>query len=323
VWSHLLIIVIIPWLLRMYGCVEPYKPPWGGGKAAVQMVRVKQVKKKKKRKKFILRTDAAIIFKVPDLDESKIIEEVEEMTQVRYVANASAAHGKLGDGDASTPGWQDGFKDGEVRFIRMEYQGSGWDDGMDAMTRADMNFLEKFRELSGGMKVSDHAESHAIHLLRKYPKGMAPPFVYMTGDRGISVSGRDCKIMRDYLMEGGMLFADCASPEWDRNFRGFIQQVLPGNPLIPIADDDPLFQIPFAFPNGAPPLWHHGGKQAMGVKCKGRWIVFYHPGDVNDAWKTGHSGLDPELAQGAFHLGVNVVYHSFMNYIRETRKYRK
>ena len=90
-----------------------------------------------------------------------------------------------------------------------------------------------------------------------------------------------------------------------------------------IADDDPIFQIPFAFPNGAPSLWHHGGYKAKGVKYRGRWIVFYHPGDINDAWKTGHSGMERDKAQGAFHMGVNIIYYSFMNYLRETRKYRK
>ena len=102
-----------------------------------------------------------------------------------------------------------------------------------------------------------------------------------------------------------------------------IRQVLPGNPLIVIADDDPIFQVPTPFPNGAPPLWHHGGMRALGVKYRDRWVVFYHPGDILDAWKTGHEGLSPELTNAAFELGVNVVYYSFTHYLEMTRKYRK
>ena len=83
----------------------------------------------------------------------------------------------------------------------------------------------------------------------------------------------------------------------------------------PISDDDPIFQIPFTFPNGPPPLWFHGGKQTMGVKYKGRWAVFYFPGDLNDAWKTGHSGIDPTLAEAAVHLGVNIVYYATTRYL--------
>jgi hypothetical protein len=61
----------------------------------------------------------------------------------------------------------------------------------------------------------------------------------------------------------------------------------------------------------------------MGIKHQGRWVVFYHPGDINDAWKTGHSGMDPELVKGAYEMGVNIVYYAFTRYLELTRKYRK
>jgi hypothetical protein len=204
----------------------------------------------------------------------------------------------------------------------MEYTGSHWDDGMDAGSRADVNFLQEFRRLTG-FKVAKKSESHHIGLLRKYDKGFAPPFVYMTGSGGIRVSSRELKVFREYLLDGGMLFADCGSHHWDRSFRGFVRSLFPSKRLVVIADDDPIFQMPYAFPNGAPPLWHHGGMRALGIKHKGRWVVFYHPGDINDAWKTGHSGLRPELAKGAFQMGVNIIYYAFTHYLEETRKYRK
>lgn len=320
--SHILVIIIIPLLLEMYGCVEPYRAPFGGGNPVIQMVRIAKPKKKK-RKKYILRPDSAIYFRRPDFDDSKLLQQVEEDTRLTYQADASSAHGKIGDGAAGVPGWADGFKDGKVRFIRLEYSGENWDDGMDSLSRADMNFLEQFKQLSGGMKIAGNSESHRISLLKKYPKGQAPPFVYMTGSGGIHVSDTDLKILRDYLQDGGMLFADCGSYQWDRSFRSFIMALFPGNSLRIIADDDPIFQMPFGFANGAPPLWHHGGTRAMGIKHKDRWIVFYHPGDINDAWKTGHSGIDQDLARKSYQLGVNVVYYAFMRYLEETRKYRK
>jgi hypothetical protein len=193
---------------------------------------------------------------------------------------------------------------------------------MDAVNRADMNFLEEFNRLTG-FKIATKPESHAIRLLKKYDKGFAPPFVYMTGDGNIDIPDSDRRILRDYLIGGGMLFADCGSAKWDKAFRSFIVSVFPGEPLIQIADDDPLFQMPYTFPNGAPPLWHHGGNRALGMKYKGRWCVFYHPGDINDAWKTGHSGMAPEMAEGAFQMGVNIVYYSFTQYLELTAKYRK
>jgi hypothetical protein len=320
--AHLFLIVVLPWLLRLGGCVDPYRPPWGGGKPQVTTVKVVKKKPKKKRK-FILNPNSKIVLHAPELDDSDLNEQVEELSRVTYVSDPNALFGQLGDGDAKTPGWQDGFKDGIVRFIRLEYRGEDWDDGMDEASAADRNFLKAFRKMSGGMKTATQSESHPIRLLKKYPKGQAPPFVYITGSHHIHVSESDIKVLRTFLQEGSLLFADAGSGHWDRSFRSMIRRVFPGNALVPIPDDDPIFQIPFAFANGAPPFWHHGGKQAMGVKFKNRWVVFYHPGDINDAWKTGHSGMDPDLARKAHEVGVNVVYYSFMRYFEETRKYRK
>ena len=91
-----------------------------------------------------------------------------------------------------------------------------------------------------------------------------------------------------------------------------------------IADDDPIFQIPFTFPNGPPPLWFHGGKQTMGVKYRGRWAVFYFPGDMNDAWKSqGYTDVTPEMRRAAMNLGVNIVYYAFNAWDDAVAKMRK
>ena len=330
--THLLVIVIIPWLISFWGCVEAYRVPKGSGSpqiaGPVKIIKVQRVKKKKK--KFLLNSQSAISFHVPDLDESEVSKNVEEATQLTYKADpsrvlgqGSGPGGKLGAGNAKGPGgWPDGMDNAVVRFIRLEYNGAGWDGGMDAISRADLNFLDAFKKLTG-FKVARQSESHPVALLRKYPKGFAPPFMYMTGNGNITVSAGDVKILRDYLLDGGLLFADCGSPQWDRSFRAFAQVLLPGQSLTVISDDDPIFQFPFTFPNGAPPLWHHGGMRAMGIKHNGRWVVFYHPGDVNDAWKTGHSGMDASLAQAATEMGVNILYYAFTHYLEQTRKYRK
>jgi hypothetical protein len=328
---HLLVIIILPFLLQFVGCVEPYRVPKGSGNPVVALVKVVPVKpKKEKRKQYIVNPNSAISFMVPDLDDSQILKQVDDDTQVTYKADpnrllstlGTAQAGKMGVGGGKQGGWPDGMENARVRFIRMEYAGSGWDDGMDAATRADLNFLDAFQKLTG-FKVSNRPESHPIALLRKYRKGSAPPFVYMTGDGDIRLSGAEIRIMREYLLDGGMLFADCGSAHWDGAFRAVAAQLFPGEKLLTIADDDPLFQVPYAFANGAPPLWHHGGRRALGIRHKGRWVVFYHPGDINDAWKTGHSGMDPRLAEGATQMGVNIIYYAFTQYLEQTRKYRQ
>jgi hypothetical protein len=324
--AHLLFIVILPWLLTFVGCVEPYRVPKGSGDPVVALVKmVKPQPKKKKPKKYILRMDTAIIFHIPDLDESQVFKEVDEQSQITYKTDkwvANARSGKMGQGGGKTGGWPLGMDKGKVRFVRLEHRGPGWDDGMDPISRADVNFLEEFKKLTG-FNVETRGESHPIRLLAKYPKGYAPPFVYLTGEGSFDVPDRELKILRDYLMDGGMLFADCGAPDFGKSFRQLASSLLPGERLVEISDDDPLFREPYVFVNGAPPLWHHDGRRGLGVKYKGRWAVFYHPGDVNDAWKTGNSGMRKDLAEGAFQMGVNVVYYSFTRYLELTAKYRK
>jgi hypothetical protein len=318
---HLLVIVIIPWLLTLWGCVTPYRVPKGSGHPAVAVMAVKKPKKQKK-KEYILNPNSLISFKIPEIDDSEVFQEVEQQTLLTYKATARAKGGPMGRGGGNTGGWPDGMEDHLVRFIRLKYGGSNWDDGMSASEGADRNFLEEFKKLTG-FNVAEEGEAHTIRLLRKYPKGYAPPFVYMTGSGSIRASNRDKEILREYLEDGGMLFADAGSAAFDSSFRGFIRSVLPGKRLLVVADDDPLFQQPYVFPHGAPPLWHHGGFRALGMKHEGRWCVFYHPGDVNDAWKTGHSGISAVQAEEAFQVGVNLVYYAFTQYLEKTRHYRK
>jgi hypothetical protein len=93
-----------------------------------------------------------------------------------------------------------------------------------------------------------------------------------------------------------------------------LSKVLPGKPLIDIPNDDPIYRQPYIFPDGAPPFWHHDGTRARGVRLGDRLAVFYHPGDINDAWKDGHSGASSQVAEQAYRIGINVMYYAFNAY---------
>jgi hypothetical protein len=326
-WSHMLLIVIIPWLMQYIGCRERYNVPQGSGEEAVAAVVqvAKPIKKKKKR--YILNLNSAIILSKPDLDKDSDVEEtVEKASEITYTADTSSAQaraaGKMGKGGGKTGGWPDGVGKDPVRFFRIKHNGPGWDDGMDEASRADMNFMDEFKKVTG-FKIAKTSEARTIQQLRSFDKGFAPPFMYLTGAGSIPVSAADVKVLREYLLDGGMLFADAGSPQFHHSFVALMAAVFPDRQLVTIADDDPIFLAPFTFPNGAPPLWHHGGNKALGVKHQNRWAVFYHPGDINDAWKTGGSGMSRELSQQSYRLGVNIIYHAFTNYLDMTRKHRK
>jgi Domain of unknown function (DUF4159) len=321
--THILIIVIIPWLVQLGGCVEAYKVPKGSGNPVVQMVKMVKPEKKKK-KTMTLRPSSAIIYEIPDLDDTEVDRVMEEQTQVQYQALANASQGKMGKGGGDKGGWPEGMDDYKIRFIRLDHGGNGWDDGMDA-SGADINFLRAFAKNTGFKNIAPKGEKHSIALLAKYPKDGFPPFVYLTGNGSMgSVSSSDRKILRDYCLKGGMLVADAGSPEFHRSFTHFIQSVFPDKPLLDIADDDMLYRLPYVFPEGAPAFWHHGGRRALGMKHESRWMVFYHPGDMNDAWKSaGYTDVTPEMRDAAMQLGINIVYYAFNQWDDAVAKARK
>jgi hypothetical protein len=216
------------------------------------------------------------------------------------------------------------MEDYKIRFIRLEHSGAGWDDGMDA-SGADVNFLRAFAQATGFKKIASKGESHTIAVLKKYPKDAFPPFVFLTGNADMgSVTSTDIKILREYCLNGGMLIADAGSVQFHKSFMYFIHQVFPDKPLIDIADDDMLYQEPYTFPDGAPPFWHLGGKRALGIKHEGRWILFYHPGDMNGAWKSpGYTDVTPEMRDAAMNLGVNLVYYAFNQWNDAVSKAKK
>ncbi|MFT4548759.1 MAG: hypothetical protein ACI8XO_001421 [Verrucomicrobiales bacterium] len=321
--THLLIIVLIPWLLSLRGCVKAYKVPKGSGNPVVAMVKVVKPKKKKK-KTLTLRPNSAIIYETPDLDNTEVDEVMEKKTTLTYEASANAKAGKIGKGGGDKGGWPEGMDDYKIRFIRLDHGGAGWDDGMNE-TNADINFLRAFSQATGFKKIARKGESHSIALLRKYPKDGFPPFVYLTGNDNMGrVSSADTKILRDYCLNGGMLIADAGSARFHSSFAHFIRQVFPDKPLLDIADDDMIYQLPYGFPDGAPAFWHHGGRRAMGIKHDGRWVAFYHPGDMNDAWKSqGYTDVTPEMREAAMNLGVNLIYYAFNQWDDAVSKAKK
>ena len=317
---HVFILFILPWLMSLRGCVDPYYIPEGSGNPVVMLVQAVKPQKKKPRE-YILRPDSPISFDVPDLDDTEIEKEILKETEREYEAQVARV-GKLGQGGGDEGGWPEGMGRHPVRFVRLEYRGREWDDGMGT-EGADRAFLDRFEEVTG-FEAARSSESVRMTQLDDFPKGFAPPFVYFTGDDSINVSRNEIKVLREYLLDGGMLFADAGHRSWDRSFRAFIRQVMPDKRLVDISEDDPIFRYPYNFPDGAPPVWAHGGRKCLGIKHDGRWIVFYHPGDLNDAWKGENvSGLEPHQTEGAFEMGLNIIYYAFTNYLEETKKYRK
>lgn len=312
---HFFFLLVLPLCLK--GCYDEdeYSIPKGDGGGQIQPQQVqKEKKKKKKKKRYTLNPNSEFIFDIPELPDEQLVEELDAESAQTYTATS----GTFGPGKKAggKPGWPNGMDNGKIRFVRLKYSGGDWDQDMGK--GSDYNMLIKIRDWTG-FTIASETEFISIDELenRFRNKKKKPPFVYITGRGGISVTPREKKQLRDYLIrDGGMLFADNGGGNFDRSIRSLLKQVLPNHDLVDIANDDMIYQQPFYFPNGAPPLWHHSGTRALGIKNNGRWIVFYHQGDINDAWKTGASGASPQTQEMAFRLGANVICYAFGEYLK-------
>lgn len=299
-------IIVLPFLIRGCGWERPYPIPDGAGQEQIEVVKVKP---KKIQKKWILSRDSPFLFERPEIDESVVMEEVDKITENQYEAQANP--GKVGVGGGNKGGWPGGMP-GKIRFIRLKYRGGDWDQDMGR--GADDNFLITFKKLTG-FDVEDRTEAKTVDRLRRFPKHRAPPFVYLTGKGGISLSAKDIKTLRWYcLEEGGMIWADNGGGSFDGSFRQLMRRIFPDKQLLDIANDDPIYRQPFGFPSGAPPLWHHSGYRALGIRHNGRWCVFYHQGDMNDAWKD-HGDANEAVSMQSFKMGINIAHYAFTTYL--------
>ena len=286
------------------GCSDIYEMPAGGGQQAqiAQAVKIQKVIKKK----YVVNPYSAISFKVPPIDEIKL--QLQEITQHAYT---------VGYGEGSGAGFAGGTKGGKIRFIRLEYSGGDWDQDMSMFSGA--NLLEQYETRTkqkvfrqGGPPVE---ETRTVSALKAFPAEKSPPFVYLTGERNISISANEAKTLREYLVDKhGMLFIDNGgSGHFHNQVLAMMRLVLPNIRPTHVPLDDTIHRIPYPIPF-LPYVAPHGGKEALGWRVDGRLVAYYHPGDIGDAWADGHAGVKPEITEFCYQLGVNVIFYAHSEY---------
>ncbi len=294
------------WLLvvllgQVRGCHEIYEMPAGGGQqkqAVAQKVQIQKVI----RKKFIINPLSAIKFNVPPIDEVKL--QLDQATEHAYT---------IGYGEGTGAGFAGGTKFGKVRLIRLEYDGGDW--ALNHGVGGDLNMLFEYGILTQ-QKVAEQTESRRVSALAAFPPDKSPPVIFMTGQGSISVGNGDAKVLRDYLLnKHGMLFASAGTGHFHNQFIALMQRVLPDVRPVPIPLDDIIHRAPFPMAR-FPYVVAHGGKEPLGWNVDGRWVCYYHPGDISDAWADGHSGVSPEVYNGCYQLGANVINYGHTEYAK-------
>ncbi|MEI8380618.1 MAG: DUF4159 domain-containing protein [Planctomycetota bacterium] len=280
------------------GCRQIYEMPAGGGqqKTIAQTVKIQKVV----RKKYVVNPYSSIKFSVPPIDEIKL--QLQEVTAHQYV---------VGYGEGTGAGFAGGTQRGKVRLIRLDYDGGDWN--LNFGIGGDNNMLMEYGLLTQ-QKVADKSEAIRISQLASFPKDKSPPLVFLTGQGSISVSNNDIKVLREYLIDKhGLLFASAGSAHFHNQFIALMNRVLPEVRPVPVPLDDSIHRVPFAIPS-IPYVVPHGGKEPLGWSTDGRWLVYYHPGDISDAWADGHSGVSSDIYNGCYQLGANVINYGHVEY---------
>ena len=290
-------ILLVFLLLWVGGCKEIYEMPAGGGeqKQLQQVVKVQKVIKKK----FIINPLSSVIFNPPPIEDIKL--QLLEITKHAY---------KVGYGKGAGAGFSGGSNRGKVRFIRLEYSGGDWDQGIDA----DLNMLVQYN-LRTQHKIAERPETRKVAQLKNFPIGKSPPVVYMTGQKNISMGNSEIATLKEFLIEKhGMLFADNGgSAHWGNQFKGLMSRVLENVAYIRVPLDHPIHRVPYPIPF-LPYVAPHGGRDALAWVVNGRIAAYYHPGDIGDAWADDHAGVPTQIWEACYQLGTNVIFYAHAEY---------
>ncbi len=135
------------------------------------------------------------------------------------------------------------------------------------------------------------------------------PYLYMTGHGNVRWSDDDLVTLRRYLLQGGFLHAD-DNYGMDVSLRRELARLFPGEELVEVPLDHPVYRLIYDFPKGIPKIHEHDKKpaQGFGIFLDGRLALFYsYQTDLGDGWEDAEVHRDPpDKREAALRMGVNL-----------------
>ncbi|HUQ14443.1 MAG TPA: DUF4159 domain-containing protein [Gemmatimonadales bacterium] len=135
------------------------------------------------------------------------------------------------------------------------------------------------------------------------------PYLYMTGHGNVRWSEDDLVTLRRYLRQGGFLHAD-DNYGMDASLRRELARLFPGEKLVEVPLDHPVYRLVYDFPKGIPKIHEHDKKpaQGFGIFLDRRLVVFYsYQTDLGDGWEDFEVHRDPpDKREAALRMGVNL-----------------
>ena len=139
------------------------------------------------------------------------------------------------------------------------------------------------------------------------------PMVFMTGHGNVDFSPEEALRLREYLDNGGFLWA---SDDYgmDQAFRREMQEVYPDAELVELPLDHSIYHSYFDFPRGLPKIHEHdgGAPRGYGIIHNDRLTVFYDVNtDIGDGLEAPEIHKDPEeKREAAMHMALNIVMYA-------------
>lgn len=141
------------------------------------------------------------------------------------------------------------------------------------------------------------------------------PFVHMTGHGNVVFSSVACENLRNYCLAGGFLHID-DNYGMDKFVRKEIEKIFPGEKLIEVPFNHPIYHCKYDFPRGLPKVHEHDNKppQGLAIIKEGRIVLFYSfECDLGDGWEDPEVHKDSEETRTkALRMGANIVYYAVM-----------
>ncbi len=196
-------------------------------------------------------------------------------------------------------------------LYRVKYDGDSWDANPAALPAL---LREVHKALN--VPVSDSQQLIKLANLPNHKGANFPSLLFITGTDGVNASDTECKNLREYLTNGGLLVADSSGGSFEKQFTQFMHRVLPGSRFRNIEFDHPVFRgpmMPYQLTHGCPIYREHGSNEARGLFAEdGRLMVFLSPGDMGSAWAVTQLGKKRGTVEMAFQMGTNVVAYSLL-----------
>jgi len=135
------------------------------------------------------------------------------------------------------------------------------------------------------------------------PEMLQAPIIFFNGHHAPEFTANAKRNIREYIEEGGFLFADacCGDPDFDRGFKLLMKEIFPEEEyrLRPLSEDHPVWRAKHLLSPEIYPLF--------GIEHGCRTVVIYSPKDLSCFWNQAeHSAAEPAVIK-AIKVGQNVI----------------